>query len=193
MDPGWRTPSLPKLRELIAAALAGAVRDVRDSWRTPVLATFSAAAGPRARTVVLREADLARRRLTAWTDPRAPKTGELGADPRAEWCFHDGVRRMQLRVSTEVRVHQGDAVAEAAWAQVPAGNLMNYRSAKPPGTVIGPESPDATAADARGPTHFAVLSATVTEFDWLWLGDAVHRRARFRWDGIGWDEAWLVP
>lgn len=193
MDPDWRPPSLQELRELIAAALACAVRDVRDPWRTPVLATFSAALGPRARTVVLREADLARRRLTAWTDPRASKTGELGADPRAEWCFHDGVRRMQLRVSTEVRVHQGDAVAEAAWAQVPAGNLMNYRTAKPPGTVIGHDSPDDTAADATGPAHFAVLSATVMELDWLCLGAAGHRRARFRWNGTGWDEAWLVP
>ena len=193
MNPGWRTTSLPELRALIADALADAARDVRDPWRTPVLATFSPAAGPQARTVVLREADLAQRRLTAWTDPRAPKAGQLGADPRAGWCFHDGVRRMQLRVSTEVRVHQGDAVAQAAWAKVPAGNLMNYRTAKPPGTVIGHESPDDTAADAAGPAHFAVLSATVTELDWLWLGDAVHRRARFRWNGTGWDEAWLVP
>ena len=47
-----------------------AVRDARDPWRTPVLATFSAAAGPQARTAVLRSADLAQRRLTAWTEAR---------------------------------------------------------------------------------------------------------------------------
>ena len=193
MAPDWRTGSLPELRALIGAALADAARDVRDPWRTPVLATFSTAAGPQARTVVLREADLAQRRLTAWTDPRAPKTAQLAADPRTEWCFHDGVRRMQLRVSTGIQVHQDDDIAQAAWTQVPAGNRMNYRTAKPPGTVIGHESPDDTVADDTGPAHFAVLSATVTELDWLWLGDAVHRRARFRWDGTGWDEAWLVP
>ena len=193
MKPDWRTTSLPELRELIAAALADAVRDVRDPWRTPVLATFSAAAGPQARTVVLREVDLAQRRLTAWTDPRAPKAGQLDADPRAQWCFYDGVRRIQLRVSTEVRVHHGDAVARAAWARVPAGNLMNYRTARPPGSVIGHDSREDTAADDTGPAHFAVLSATVMEFDWLWLGDAGHRRARFRWYGTGWDEAWVVP
>ena len=193
MNPGSQTPSLAELRETIAGALADAVGDARDPWRTPVLATFSAAAGPQARTIVLRSADLARRRLTAWTDARAPKAGQLGADPRAEWCFYDGARRMQLRVSTEVRVHQDDAIALAAWAQVPPGNLMNYRTAMPPGTVLGDAASVGGGLDGTGPAHFAVLSATVTELDWLWLGEGGHRRARFRWDDDGWRGTWLVP
>ncbi len=193
MNPGWQTPSLAELRETIARALTDAVGDVRDPWRTPVLATSCAAAGPQARTVVLRSADLARRRLTAWTDARAPKAGQLGADPRAEWCFHDGARRMQLRVSTEVQVHQDDAIALAAWAQVPPGNLMNYRTTMPPGTVLGEEASAGGGLDGTGPAHFAVLSATVTELDWLWLGEGGHRRARFRWNGDGWCGTWLVP
>jgi len=193
MNPGWQTPSLAELRETIARALTDAVGDARDPWRAPVLATSCAAAGPRARTVVLRSADLARRRLTAWTDARAPKARQLVADPRAEWCFHDGARRMQLRVSTEVRVHQDDAIALAAWAQVPPGNLMNYRTAMPPGTVLGDEASAGGGLDGPGPAHFAVLSATVTELDWLWLGEGGHRRARFRWNGDGWCGTWLVP
>jgi hypothetical protein len=47
--------------------------------------------------------------------------------------------------------------------------------------------------DGPGPAHFAVLSATVTELDWLWLGEGGHRRARFRWNGDGWCGTWLVP
>jgi pyridoxamine 5'-phosphate oxidase len=192
MQPNWRTDSLADLGNEIWAGLVWASQHPGEPWRLPALATLGEA-GPQVRTVVLREALPAARRLVAWTDTRSPKVGELRRDPRAQWLFHAPANGLQLRVATHVQIHQDDEVVRAAWTAVPVPNRVNYLGTQAPGTVLS--QPDLNSPSNGGdmPVHFAVLVATVQQMDWLWLDPAGHRRAWFRWNGERWAGDWLVP
>lgn len=192
MQRNWRTDSLAVLGDEIWAGLVWASQRPGEPWRLPALATLGEA-GPEVRTVVLREVIPSLRRLVAWTDSRSPKVGELRRDSRAQWLFHDPPNGLQLRAVSAVQIHQDDEVARMAWAAVPPPNRTNYLGKEAPGTVLSRPVSDRPRGNADVPSHFAVIVATVHEFDWLWLDPAGHRRARLRWVGERWVGDWLVP
>ena len=192
MRPDWTTDSLPGLAATIWSELDRSAGDPTHPWRTPGLATLDAS-GPQVRTVVLRATDLAQRQLVAFSDARATKVSQLIGEQRAQWLFHDSAQRLQLRATTTVQVHQADDVVRRYWESVPESNRRNYRSLQSPGAVLSrPEEGRARLPDSAA-AQFAVLCATVTELDWLWLADTGHRHARFRWQNEAWQGDWLVP
>lgn len=191
MNTNWSTEWLSELCITVWTELARAKDDSIHAWRTPGLATLDAS-GPQARTVVLRGVDGSARQLVAFSDARAAKVVQLLANPLAQWLFHDPVHRVQLRATATVEVHHNDDFANAWWKAVPEPSRQNYRTIHPPGTkVTGPDVGREVVAEADC-AHFAVLAATVTELDWLWLTDRGHRRARFRWQDGAWHGEWLV-
>lgn len=192
MSADWPIDSLPELCAFIWDELGRVPDELPHPWRTPGLATV-ANDGPQVRTVVLRAVGIAERRLYAFSDARAPKARELSADNRAQWLFYDPARRVQLRAHTTVRVHRDDGIARSFWEAVPQANRRNYRSARPPGATVTRLESSREEIPESQPAQFAVLAASVTELDWLWLADGGHRRARFRWVIDSWSGEWLVP
>lgn len=178
MDPADPT-SLDAILDAAWAMLGRGAADARDDWHWPVLASTAEDGAPQARVVVLRATDPARHRLEVHTDRRSGKVAQLARDDRAQLVFHHARRRVQLRVDAQVRLHRDDAIAEAAWARLPAHSRATYAGALAPGTALDAASPPAPPADADGRAHFVVLALSVQRFDWLQLSRPQHRRARF--------------
>lgn len=192
MPANWRTKSLSELCVDIWATLARSPGIPDEPWRLPSITTINET-GPQVRTVVLREVTATDRRLMAWTDRRSAKVAELRRDGRTQWLFSDALAGLQLRAGAVAQVHHDDAVAAAAWAHVPPGNRSNYAGVLAPGAVIQNPTQGWELADDTRPDHFAVIAATVTQLDWLWLDDRGQRRARFVWRDTAWSGEWLVP
>ena len=194
MDSPWRIESLPDLETEIWETLHTATLEGGMPWRTPIFATTGAdGTGVDARVMVLRKADRARRELMCHTDSRSAKVAELRKSPGVIWVFQDPVQRVQLRARARAQVHVDDAVADAAWEEVPEFNRRNYCGPLAPGTPMAAPSVAQGIANMDTP-HFAVILTTVAVFDWLWLAVDGHRRAQFRYHAEGVVTAeWLAP
>lgn len=186
----------------LAAARADCLRLIEEGARRPespfhlpVLGTVRNGTSE-LRTVVLREAHAAGRRLICYADARSPKVADLGANPAATWLFYDPDRRVQVRAHGGAGLHTTDAIADRHWDRVPAEARWLYQMEAPAGTPL----PAAAAADlsavpgqSDGRANFAVITTRIEALDWLYLDRRGHRRARFRWSGEHWESAWVMP
>jgi hypothetical protein len=191
----WNAVSLDDLCQRLWIELGVAAGQVGNPWRCPVLSTVSPA-GPEARVVVLRSVDPAARELTAHSDLRASKVGQLRADDRSVWVFYDPLARVQMRARCRVTVHDSDGRTQEAWRRTPVVNRMNYLQRHPPGEVITAPSVGWENRLEDRP-EFGLLVARVEELDALWLKETGHLRARFTWmetvGGTRWHGDWIAP
>jgi len=175
-----------------------------DPFHTPVLGTVQAVDGLCGlRTVVLRRAERALRRLVCHTDARSSKVADLAASPQASWLFYDRAARLQVRVSGTVQLHIDDELADVQWHASRLSSRRCYLARPGPGaTLDGPaltlpaELVDRAPLEeeaAAGRDHFAVLACTVDAIDCLILQYQGHRRLHFAWDGECWQARWLAP
>ena len=173
-----RLSTLPEIEAALWQELARAVQVKGHAWRTPVLATVAADGGELAadaRTVVLREVNVATRELLIYTDARAAKAEQLRTHPRAclvMWCKDLG---WQLRCRAGLSLQDEGLAVSSRWTKLklsPAA--QDYLSPLPPGSPLTAAAP---ALEQR--EHFAVITAVVDEIDWLELHPQGHRRAVF--------------
>lgn len=182
--------------------LEQAVGKPAHPFRTPVFGTtnlFECSI----RVVVLRQVDVAKRWLVAYSDARAQKVHQLGLCQQAHWLFYDPARRTQLRISSGTMVHVNDAIAAEHWQKLPLVSRRNYCANQPPGSdihapgdAIAPELKAAKVTAKQlevGYENFAVLVSTVDQIEWLQLSDEGHQRAVFNWTAARWSGLWLVP
>ena len=176
------------IRQQIWKELGRASVDHHHAWRTPVLATVGCDGSPNARTVVLRKVDANQQTLCVYTDARSEKVIELAKEPKAVFAFWSARLNWQLRVKVAISVTTEGPELQAFWQRVQqSASAADYMSP----VATGTERPEAyRIADTRsGGHHFALLSASVLETDWLELGQSGHRRARLSADT--WQ--WLTP
>lgn len=134
--------------------------------------------------MVLRAANAAQQTLTAFTDHRSAKTAEL-APPQALFVFWSERLKWQLRVRALVTVQTSGPEVDAVWQRVQQSAAAGDYLA--PGTPLA--QPGAGTAPLAERHHLAILTAQVTEIDWLELSASGHRRARI---GLhSWE--WLTP
>lgn len=170
--------------------------------RTPVLATLGLDGQANARTVVLRRVEPEKRKLFVNTDSRSPKYSELIANPQGTFVFFDSEVEVQLRIYTEICIHQNNELTYQAWNELPTHGRQIYRTTAPPGrptpssTSGLPASQEVHSPPASnaGYENFIVLEATAKHLDWLHFSKQGHRRATFIWDADDVLHAsWLYP
>ncbi len=190
------------LKESWAALVAGA-QSAKSDYHLATIATADDDGLPEARTVVLRRAKPSARLLAFHTDARAPKVAQIRARPDIAWHFYSREDRVQLRLRSIATVHAGDDAAREAFEGSRLSSRRCYLAPHPPGSPAdGPSGnlptwvedrvPEETEA-APGFANFALITAQVTELDWLWLASKGHRRARFRWEGDRCASTWVHP
>jgi len=179
-------------------------RSFRAPFHSGQIASIGAD-GPNVRTVILRGADAAGRRIWCHSDRRSPKFAELAADPRVAWTLYDEGSRLQFRAWGHARLHHDDAVAEERWATTVLNSRRVYQVLDAPGSTsplptagTPPELDDGRWTidfSERGRAHFAVVETVVQRLEALYLHHAGHRRASFRYDADGCRTAadWQVP
>lgn len=195
---GKEPPHFSSLNAVLRAALAmlaeGAAGD--DSPASlPALATIGAGFVPQVRTVVLRHFAEESRVLTVHTDTRSGKITDFKTSPNAALHIFDARKSIQLRIACRVRIHCRGPVHDKAWEEKSETSRHYYKVVQTPGEPLDdPENAefDAEMADS-GKANFAVLELDISGFEWLYISDNGHRRARFDWTGKEWQGTWLVP
>lgn len=171
----------------------------RSPMHTPIVGT----ADGDLRIMVLREFDRATNTLRFHTDVRSPKVAAILRDPAIAVLFYDPDAKVQIRVRGRGRTEQSGAIADAAWehgtpfarrcylAEAAPGRPCNRPLSGLPAWAEGMVPTEAQVAPGR--ENFAVMLVQVESFDWLFLDNAGHRRARFEFaDGMV-NSCWLVP
>lgn len=187
--------NLPQDLDAVAAwitrALERGAADPRSPFHWPTLATMGVDGSPRQRTLVLREALPAARRLILATDRRTPKVQEIAANPAASVHVHDQKKRVQLRLSGEAEVVTGGPLWERFW-QKAARRPDDYAAEPRPGTPIaartGLSRRPETAAD-----NFSIIQFTYKTGDFLSLGREGHLRTLVNFSVEPPEATWLVP
>ena len=175
-----------EIRQQICKELVRATRDRHHAWRTPVLATATADGSVNARTVVLRKVSIsdAGGTLEIYTDRRSNKVSELILQPNACLVFWSARLNWQLRVRAEVSIQTDGPQVQSLWHTVRQTRAAgDYLGSSAPGAPLqmsdeGTARPDVEASAVDEPNgYFAVLTARISEIDWLELGGGKHRRA----------------
>lgn len=157
------------------------------------------------RVMVLREFDPALHRLRFHTDARSPKIAAIKDNPLVSVLVYDAEAKVQIRMRGQGTVATATNEADAAWdaatnfakrcylAEAGPSSISAEQTSGLPDWAEGINPTDEQVANAR--ENFAVLYITVTEFDWLYLANTGHRRAKVTVapDGSGWNAEWLVP
>ena len=184
-----------QIEEDIRKSLAEAVSNRRSPMHIPVVGTSDADV----RMMVLRGYDPAKRLLRLHTDVRSAKVAAIGQGAPVGVLFHDPDVHIQIRAKGRGRIETEGPVVDEAWASstpyarrcylveaAPGTPLLEPRSGLPP-EVEGICPAEEQLLPARA--NFAVLLIEVDEFDWLWLCNDGHRRARF----TGGEWSWVLP
>ncbi|MEM7270337.1 MAG: pyridoxamine 5'-phosphate oxidase family protein [Pseudomonadota bacterium] len=164
------------------------------------IATVGTDGGPRARTVVIRANERAKREVAFHTDIRSPKVRELHRDPRLALIGYDMDAGLQVRAEGRARLHKGDDVALSAWSAAKLHSRICYRSEFSPGEAIASGEFGDPTDSARAPENedvgyenFCRVVATIERIEWLDLAHSGHRRAQFVWRDESWIGGWIAP
>lgn len=192
------------LEEAFALVTKGA-SDRRSAAHTPVVANIDLDGNPQQRVMILRHFEPETRRLRFHTDSRSTKVGQLDATQAVSLLFYHPDAKVQLRLQGRASIEYDTARADAAWNESTEFARRCYLAVAAPGAVshvplsglpaamegVKPSSDD--VAPAR--PNFAVMLVEFDSVEWLYLANAGHRRARWRWDGTrkSWHGEWLVP
>ena len=182
--------------------LNGSLRS-KDPFHNPVVANVRGNL-PVTRTVVLRKAITAEKKLFFQTDARSCKWTDLQQNENTSWLFYDSAARLQIRAAGKSILHDNDAIADAAWKNTPAASRKIYLGELSPSQKSNfPTSGLPNAFLKNNPTieeseagrkNFAVVCTKVDWVEWLWLNSDGHKRAQFIYeDGGVMLPSWLVP
>ncbi len=202
-EPPEHYNSLAKILDTAWRSITRGANDRRNALHTPTFCT-SSPTGPQARTLVLRGASEAERRLIFNADVRSGKVAELRADARAVVHFYDAGHKIQLRVSGSAQVHYQDEIAHAHWLKISASARRAYMVSEPGVAHAEPTSGLAEAYAHHSPelaatepayANYCVLHFTAHTIEWLFLHAQGQRRARFVWSETHsqWQGVWLSP
>ncbi|WP_245228487.1 pyridoxamine 5'-phosphate oxidase family protein [Pontixanthobacter sp. CEM42] len=192
--------SLETIADNIANHLQTGANKRKSAMHTPVVGT----ADGDLRVMVLREFDPVANTLRFHTDGRSPKVRAVGANPQVSVLAYDPASKVQIRMRGTGRIETDSPATDSAWLESTAFARRCYLSEKAPGVVSGqpisglPEWAEGIAPTddqvASGRASFAILMIDVAEYDWLYLANSGHRRARLV---VGEDGKlagnWLVP
>ena len=179
--PRSRIESLRLLETACWQELERAAREREHGWRIMTLATVEGEQA-HARSVTLRGADAAARRLVFYTDDRSPKLAQLQRNPLGTllaWC-----PQLSWQVRLQVRLVQETdaALVGERWARLrmtPAA--QDYLSPMAPGEPLSHPGQERGSRE-----HFSIVNAEVLSLDWLELHPEGHRRALFSTGGPQW-------
>ena len=177
---------------------------MEHGFHWPILSSVGLDSLPDARVVVLRAATRETGTLEFHTDRRAPKIDQLRRQPKVALTFHDGPRKLQLRVNAHAEcLLEGDAF-EAAWKRTGPGSRRCYLAPLPPSEPARNWTPNLPSQFCRTPPslretepgkrNFALVRCHVRLFDVLAISRHGHLRAGYEYDGGILQEAlWVTP
>lgn len=176
-----------------------------SSRKSPMHTLVVGTADGNLRVMVLREYDASNHTLRFHTDARSPKVAAIAVDYRVSVLAYDSDAKVQIRMRGRGRVETDTPLADDTWAQSTTFARRCYLAETGPSSEAdAPTSGLPKWAEGLTPSeeqvgparaNFAVLLIEVQEFDWLYLSNDGHRRARVVVEGRHGEPNvhWLVP
>ena len=187
------------------AMLADGAINRRGAAHVPVVASVDSAGDPAQRVLILRQADLATRRLRFHTDLRSTKVTEIAHRAPTSVLIYDAEEKVQLRICGIASIDANSAAADLAWEQSTTFARRCYMAEAAPGEVSdAPTSGLPSSVEGKQPTeedltgyrqNFAVIWIEVLTVEFLYLANAGHRRTKWQWHTgqESWSGNWLIP
>jgi pyridoxamine 5'-phosphate oxidase len=187
--------SLAEVQRMIEQGAA----DRRSAAHSPVVATLDENGAPSQRVMILREIDWTARKLRFHTDAR---TDKVPARSEASVLFYDPGHKAQIRLGGLAVIKTAGNAVDEAWASstpfarrcymatAAPGNRTDIPTSGLPASIEGRQPEEAQLAPARA--NFALLLFEVQSIEWLYLANAGHRRARWKFQD-SWQGSWLIP
>ena len=174
-----------RIRRHLTRACADRHHPMRLAW----VATVGLDGSASTRMAVIRRTRFAPVKATIFTDRRARKWAEIGANPGGSLGLFDRKAMEQLRLSGNWHRQTDAAITRPLWEGQNATARVLYAS-QPPGKPIARQ---ASGRDQDGFANFGVLELAVGEIDWLFLDRERHYRAIFDCTGDPWTGQWVNP
>lgn len=171
----------------------------------PTVGTVDASGSPQLRVMVLRDVSRAARTLRFHTDSRSTKAEHIRQNRASSVLIYDHAAKIQIRLSGKAQLMPDGELADNAWsastpfarrcymAEAAPGAPLAQPSSGLPEWIEGKQPEEAQLLDYRA--NFTALLVEIDTFEWLYLANVGHRRARWRWDAANnsWAGCWLVP
>jgi 3-hydroxyisobutyrate dehydrogenase len=155
------------------------------------------------RIVVLRGVDKKEKKIWFHADIRSNKIKILKSYPKATLLFYDKHEKIQLRISSKVKINYQNNTTVESWKKTAHMSRQCYLGSKVPGS----NSSEATSGLTEnidnmkytieeseiGYKNFCVIENYIKSIEWLYLAAKGHRRAYFSLKNSSVMKKWLIP
>ena len=155
------------------------------------------------RIVVLRGVDKKEKKIWFHADIRSNKIKILKSYPKATLLFYDKHEKIQLRISSKVKINYQNNTTVESWKKTAHMSRQCYLGSKVPGS----NSSEATSGLTEnidnmkytieeseiGYKNFCVIENYIKSIEWLYLAAKGHRRAYFTLENSSVKKKWLIP
>lgn len=177
--------------EEIWKTLVRATVDKKHPWRVVGFGT-SGPNGPQVRSVILRGASIAERKLMFFTDSRSQKMADIAHDNRVALLFWNPRNNTQLRVCGNAAPEASELIVNSHWERIPDHARKDYATLSAPGTALHTALAGIELASARD--NFSVIKVVVEKMELLQLSRDGHVRVALSPDATGaWVDNELIP
>ena len=179
--------------------LLKAVKDAAHDYHLFALSTTDGNK-PELRTVVLREVDNDKYKISFHTDTRSPKYQQILNNPSISALFYDPVRRIQLRVKGLAAPSDDKILLKTLWSKLNKDSRQCYQgdlapSDALPNDIIINQIPDKSSDSDKnvyGFENFTRITIQVSEIEILMLHHLGHKRLKCKLDCDPIETQWLA-
>ncbi len=160
------------------------------------LATVGSAGQPKVRTIILRKFEENAAAVLFVTDRRAPKTGEILANPLVSLLGYDPEANLQLRLEGRAEIVQDQTERQEIWNLLQVQMRAKFGVPLAPGTPFSEigDRPVAAAAPPNEPhENHCPIRVTLDRLELLDISAEPHSRLHFDRTSAGWMGTRLVP
>ncbi|MFT4755613.1 MAG: pyridoxamine 5'-phosphate oxidase [Vicingaceae bacterium] len=163
----------------------------RHSFRYVVLST-SNEGNVNSRWVVLRKFT-ENASFLIYTDARSEKVKEVQSNTSANILFYNDRKKLQVRVSGKVTIHQQNELTKKYWPGVKGASDKAYTTELAPGKLIENKEEGYRWSSSMDDAHFVILEVIPSEIEALQLNGEHHVRCQFVKKDTDWESSFMVP
>ena len=155
------------------------------------------------RIVVLRGVDEKEKKIWFHSDIRSNKVKFLNSNPEATLLFYDKNEKIQLRISSKIKINYQNNTAIKSWKKTAHMSRQCYLGSETPGSNSSKATSGLTEdvdnmkytieESEIGYKNFCVIENYIKSIEWLYLAARGHRRAHFSLENSSVKKKWLIP
>ena len=156
--------------------LHSAVKDASHEYHLFTIATLNNKI-PEIRTVVLRDFNFEKYKISFHTDTRSPKYSQIKSNPAISALFYSTQKRTQLRLHGNATICKDKNLLNTLWSNLNKDSRECYKGEVPPsGNIPKPKIINDTSRNMSGFENFSRISIEIGSIEILRLHHLGHKR-----------------